>query len=123
MATDGSELAPERRAMLAGKGRRLYGKFCGTRGRGICAESFAVYHIGRGETGVAEDLVAYLERTAAELEAADPDGRLAATRALTARIRAHIESAPMTELPHTGPALRRFVLGNADGAEPIGDTR
>ena len=42
MASDGSGLAPERRAMLANKGRRLYGKYCGTRGRGICAESFAV---------------------------------------------------------------------------------
>lgn len=111
---------PDRRASLADKGRKLYGKFCGTGGRGICAESFAVYHIGRGEPDVAEDLVAHLERVAAELEATDPDGRLAATRGLAARIRAHIASAPTTDLPQAGPALRRFVLDNADGAEPTG---
>ena len=42
-------LSPEVRARLAQKGRILYGKFCGTGGRGICAESFALHHIWRGE--------------------------------------------------------------------------
>ena len=41
MTTAGDELAPDRRAALADTGRRLYGKFCGTGGRGIRAESFA----------------------------------------------------------------------------------
>jgi len=47
LARPGDDMGPERRASLADKGRRLYGKFCGTGGRGICAESFAVYHISR----------------------------------------------------------------------------
>jgi hypothetical protein len=54
------EVPPERRAFLAIKGQRLYGKYCGTNGRGICAESFAEYHIWRGELIVARDLLAYL---------------------------------------------------------------
>jgi hypothetical protein len=84
------ELTSHRRAVLADKGRRLYGKFCGTGGRGICAESFAVYHIARGEAVVAEDLAAYLDGVVAGLECADPHGRLAATRGLVARIRRHL---------------------------------
>ncbi len=90
MATDGPEVTPERRVMLAEKGRRLYGKYCGTGGRGICSESFAVYHIGRGEPVVAADLPAYLEARAGELVAADPDGRGAMTRGLIERIRRHL---------------------------------
>ncbi len=86
MATDGSGLAPERRAMLADKGRRLYGKFCGTGGRGVCAESFAVYHLGRGEAVVAADLVAYLETRAAA-------GQDAMTHGLIVRLRHHLASA------------------------------
>ena len=86
MGSDGSGLAPERRAMLAEKGRRLYGKFCGTGGRGICAESFAVYHLGRGEAVVAADLLAYLETQAAA-------GQDAMTHGLIARLRHHLASA------------------------------
>lgn len=86
-------LTPERRAMLAHKAQRLYGKFCGTGGRGICAESFAVYHIGRGEAVVAEDLVAYLDEVVMELEQHDPHHRLAATRGLASRVRRHIAEA------------------------------
>lgn len=82
MGSDGSGLAPERRAMLAEKGRRL----CGTRGRGICAESFAVYHLGRGEAVVAADLLAYLETQAAA-------GQDAMTHGLIARLRHHLASA------------------------------
>lgn len=84
------ELTPHRRAVLADKGRRLYGKFCGTGGRGICAESFAVYHIGRDEAVVAEDLISYLDGVVSGLERADPHGRLAATRGLVGRIRRHL---------------------------------
>ena len=54
------EVPPERRAFLAIKGQRLYGKYFGTNGRGICAESFAEYHIWRGELVIARDLLAYL---------------------------------------------------------------
>ena len=93
MATDGNELAPERRAMLAEKGRRLYGKFCGTRGRGICAESFAVYHLGRGEAVVAADLLAYLETQAAAPEAGHHD----VTHGLIARLRHHLAAAEIAD--------------------------
>jgi hypothetical protein len=54
------EVPPERRALLAIKGQRLYAKYCGTKGRGICAESFAEYHIWRGELVIARDLLVYL---------------------------------------------------------------
>ncbi|MGL4463238.1 MAG: hypothetical protein ACRC1K_13905 [Planctomycetia bacterium] len=114
-------LAQERRVMLADKARRLYGKFCGTGGRGICAESFAVYHISRGEATVAVDLAAYLDGVVSELESTDPHGRLAATRGLAARIRRHLAEAvdphatPNQTLPQTGEALRLFVTCNSLG--------
>ena len=91
MAADGSGLAPERRAMLAEKGRRLYGKYCGTRGRGVCAESFAVYHLGRGEAVAAADLLAYLETQAAAA------GLDAMTHALIARLRHHLAAAAIAD--------------------------
>jgi hypothetical protein len=53
-------VSPERRAILACKGQRLYDKYCGTKGRGICAESFAEYHIWRGEWVIARDFLVYL---------------------------------------------------------------
>lgn len=56
------EVSAERRALLACKGQRLYDKYCGTKGRGICAESFAEYHIWRGEWVVARDFLVYLGR-------------------------------------------------------------
>ena len=37
------ELTPKRREFLAVKAERLYSKFCGLHGEGICAESFAEY--------------------------------------------------------------------------------
>ncbi len=55
------EVPPDRRAMLAIKGQRLYGKYCGTKGHGICAESFAEYHIWRGELVVARDFLIFLD--------------------------------------------------------------
>jgi hypothetical protein len=109
MPDDEAPLALQRRATLAAKGRLLFGKYCGTQGRGICAESFAVYHLGQGETAVAEDLVAFLEERAAALESFDPEGRLAMTRGLVGRIRKHLAAARGEALPQTGPALRRFV--------------
>ncbi len=93
MAADGPDVPPERRAMLADKGRRLYDKYCGTGGRGICSESFAVYHIGRGEAVVAADMLVYLAGRAAELVAADPEGRRAMTAGLIERIRRHLAEA------------------------------
>ena len=119
MTVASDALVSERRAMLADKGRRLYGKFCGTGGRGICAESFAVYHISCGEAVVAEDLVAYLDSMTAALEQSDPGSRLVATRGLASRIRRHLDEAdgpeetPNQALPHNGQALRQFVLQNA----------
>ena len=115
MAAVENELATDRRSMLADKGRLLYGKFCGTGGRGICAESFAVFHIGRGEAVVAEDLVAYLNDVVAELQVSDPHNRLSATLGLLARVIGHLSQAndslgtPNRALQQTGVALRLFV--------------
>ena len=90
MATDGPAVPTDRRAMLAAKGRTLYGKYCGTGGRGICAESFAVYHLGRGESFVAADLLAYLECRAAESGDPGTEVHHAMTVGLIARVRAHL---------------------------------
>ena len=57
----------ERRAFLAQKGKILYAKYCGTQGHGICSESFAEYHIWRGEYIVAQDFLVYLECQLASL--------------------------------------------------------
>jgi hypothetical protein len=83
-------ISTEQRARLALKGRILYGKFCGTGGKGICAESFALYHIWRGDSEVARDLLAYLETEIQSLRGDDPKGRLALTEELAARIRRHL---------------------------------
>ena len=80
-------ISPEQCARLAEKGRLLYGKFCGTDGRGICAESFALFHIWRGESEIARDLLAFLEEKCASLREHDPEGRLALTEELTERVR------------------------------------
>ncbi len=118
-----NELTPHRRSVLADKGQRLYSKFCGTGGRGICAESFAIYHIGRGEFNVATDLVAYLDAQVIALEQADPKGRLRATRGLVARIRRHLAESTNSEgtaksaFQQTGSALRLFVNRNAADAD------
>jgi hypothetical protein len=83
-------LSPERRAFLALKGRLLYGKYCGTQGKGICAESFAVNHLQRGEAEVVVEFLAFLEGQLAGLRMADPGHRLAMTERLVARIRRHL---------------------------------
>jgi hypothetical protein len=82
-------VAPERRALLACKGQRLYAKYCGTNGKGICAESFAEYHIWRGEWIVARDLLVFLHIQVEMLHAApDRQPQLAMTERLIARITA-----------------------------------
>ena len=86
------ELSPEARARLALKGRILYAKSCGTDGKGICAESFALHHIWRGEGEVARDLLAFLETEVVALRDHDPDGRLPLAVELAARIRRHLEA-------------------------------
>ncbi|GAB5493701.1 MAG: hypothetical protein Phog2KO_39160 [Phototrophicaceae bacterium] len=54
------ELTDKRRALLAEKGKRLYQKYCGLNGEGICAESFAEYHALRGEHEVVNDFLDFL---------------------------------------------------------------
>ena len=56
-----------RRAFLAQKGKILYAKYCGAQGHGICSESFAEYHIWRGEYVVAQDFLVYLETQLTDL--------------------------------------------------------
>ena len=85
-------LSLEQRSRLAHKGRLLYGKFCGTNGRGSCAESFALYHIWRGEAEVARDLLAFLDARIEALRGEDPAGRLATTEELAGRIRRHLQA-------------------------------
>jgi hypothetical protein len=116
MAEEDHRTQAHRNAMLAEKGKRLYRKYCGTGGRGICAESFAVYHIGRGEEFVAADLADHLDREIAAFEQSDPHRRLEATRGLAARIRRHMAAdAAADGLPRQlGEALRQFVLDNND---------
>ena len=57
------DLTDERRAQLANKGKRLYHKYCGLNGKGICADSFAEYHALRGEYEVVTDFLDYLRLT------------------------------------------------------------
>ena len=82
----GTPLSPERRAFLAEKGRTLYGKYCGTKGRGICCESFAQYHFERGEDDAVRDLLLFLRAQLDRLMADDPRGEFEMTRNLIARI-------------------------------------
>ena len=82
----------ERRARLAEKGRILYRKSCGAIGQKTCAESFAFFHIERGEAEVARDLFSFLETEAEALRLDDPERRLAATEDLAARIRRILET-------------------------------
>jgi len=86
-----SERSPERRELLARKGRILYGKFCGTGGRGICAESFALYQLRLGNVEVVHDLLKFLDNQLDALRVNDPEGLLPMTEALTARIRQQLD--------------------------------
>ena|ERR1700694_368527 len=83
----------ERRTALARKGQALYGKYCGMDGRGICAESFAEYHVWRGEYTVARDFLVFLSaqlETLQQTASTDPEAaaQLEMTEALISRIRA-----------------------------------
>jgi hypothetical protein len=80
-------ISPEQRARLANKGRLLYAKFCGTEGRGICAESFALYHIWRGEPEIALDLLVFLDAEVEALRISDPQGKRILAENLAGRIR------------------------------------
>lgn len=90
MDAERTQLAPERRAMLARKGQLLYGKYCGTKGHGICAENFALYHLRLGEVDVVRDQLAFLEDQLARLRTDDPDGLLPMTQRLVCRISQHL---------------------------------
>ena len=85
-----SELSPRERDRLARKGELLYGKSCGTGGRGACAESFAVHQLRLGRVEVARDLLRFLDGRIDSLRSADPAGLLPETEALAARIRKHL---------------------------------
>jgi hypothetical protein len=89
-----SHLSPEERARLARKGEILYGKSCGTSGRGTCAESFAVHQLRLGHIEVARDLLQFLDERIAVLRSDDPDGLLPMTEVLAARIRRHLGDGP-----------------------------
>lgn len=87
------EVSAERRRILARKGEVLYGKYCGTGGRGICAESFAEYHVWRGEYAVARDFLVFLAVQLDTLHQTSPStdeiqAQLAMTERLIARIQA-----------------------------------
>ncbi|MFI5461318.1 MAG: hypothetical protein ACHRXM_38440 [Isosphaerales bacterium] len=87
-----SELSLERRALLARKGRILYGKSCGTPGRGSCAESFALHQLRLGNLDVVRDLLQFLEGQLGSLRAHDPDDLMPMTEALVTRIRGQLEN-------------------------------
>ncbi|MCI0711773.1 MAG: hypothetical protein L0154_16580 [Chloroflexi bacterium] len=80
---DEIDVTPERRAHLAEKGKRLYQKYCGLDGKGICSEAFAEYHLECGEVVVVEDFLVYLNEIVGQIE--EPD-RLEITRRLINRI-------------------------------------
>ena len=85
-----------RREALAHKGRALYGKYCGTGGRGICAESFAEYHLWRGEYAVVRDLLEFLVEQAEILRQTQPldaeeQELLAMTERLIGRVQALVQ--------------------------------
>jgi hypothetical protein len=86
-----SAISAEDRARLARKGEILYGKFCGTGGRGICAEFFALHQTKLGNIEVVRDLLRFLDARIDALRARDDDDRLAITEALAARIRRNLE--------------------------------
>jgi hypothetical protein len=82
-----SELTPERRRLLARKGRILYGKACSPSGRGSCAESFVLRQLELGHLEVVRDLLQFLESQLDVLRTNDPDGLLSVTETLARRIR------------------------------------
>jgi hypothetical protein len=85
------EVTPERRTELAIRGKRLYAKYCGTSGTGICAESFAEYHVWRGEMIIARDLLVYLYAQRDQLRETD-NQRLAERLTMTQELITCIEA-------------------------------
>jgi hypothetical protein len=81
----------ERRARLARKGEILYAKSCGSKGRGGCAEGFAVHQLRVGNVEVVRDFLRFLEGRLALLERDDPEGVKGMTEGLIDRIRGHLE--------------------------------
>ena len=77
------DITPERRAYLSEKGKRLYEKYCGLDGKGICSEAFAEYHLECGEVVVVEDFLTYLQSI---VEQIDEPERLEITQRLINRI-------------------------------------
>jgi hypothetical protein len=101
---DEVEVSSERRASLAYKGQRLYGKYCGTKGRGICAESFAEYHIWRGEYAVVRDFLVFLDGQLDQLHqsaSTSPaiSAQLEMTERLVGRIRYHLGEMDSNVIP------------------------
>jgi hypothetical protein len=82
------ELTDERRQLLARKGERLYSKFCGLNGEGICAESFAEYHALRGEFIVVTDFLEFLHDA---LERESDAARIRITQELICRVEALLD--------------------------------
>jgi hypothetical protein len=92
---DEIEVDEARREFLARKGKILYGKFCGTDGRGICAESFAEYHLWLGEVVIVRDFLVFLHEQRELLQEAPGDNpelqiKLELTVDLIERIEAHL---------------------------------
>jgi hypothetical protein len=92
MSQPQSELSPERRALLARKSQILYEKQCGAGGETTCAESFAVHQVRLGNVVVVHDLLDFLNERIDTLRWHDPEGLLAMTEALAARISRHLEN-------------------------------
>jgi hypothetical protein len=87
MSNPRPELSSRRRFLLARKGQTLYQKSCGTRGRGLCVESFAYHQLRQGHMAVVHDLLEFLDNQIEALRAYDPDARLVVTEELASRIR------------------------------------
>ena len=104
------ELSNDRRARLVVKGRLLYGKFCGTQGRGtLCRELRPLHHIRRGEAEVARELLAFLEHGGRDApEATIPMVDWRCPRALP-HVRRHLEAGGV-DLP--GPSLLKERRGS-----------
>jgi hypothetical protein len=86
-----TDLSPKRRALLARKGEILYARYCGAKGRSICAESHAKHELRLGHGAVVRDYLQFLEGRLAAIESDDPEGLRAMTERLIGRIRESLE--------------------------------
>jgi hypothetical protein len=89
-----SDLSPQRRALLAQKGRILYAQSCGAQAKSPCAESFALHQLRLGNVAVVHDLLQFLDDRIESLRAYDPEGLLPKTESLAARIRQQQQQTP-----------------------------